>query len=180
MVSTRRQAQLLFQTLTVPSADADATSTDAENIPWLAERPSLLLGLGGVTPSAVPVLAVPTPSKGSGLCRLRGRTCVLLPVVGPALLRPRASKCTTSSLCPRRVLRHTKSRSRSHTLQDETQHQHGTAQHDMSHMLACCSQLSGVGILVKLLQLCKHVQCNPTVAEPLSVVLLALGTRSVM
>lgn len=128
MVKTLKQVQLLFQTLTVPSADADATSTDAEYSPWLADRPSRLLGRGGVLPSAA---VLPGVAKGgSGL--LVGTASMVLPVVGPALLSPRASRCTTSSLWPSKVRRHTKSRSRSHTLHSTAHHtqlvRHGAQQ----------------------------------------------------
>lgn len=97
MVRIRRQVQLLLHTRTVPSADAEATSTEAENSPWLWERPSLLLGRGValLDPSA----AAAAVAKGSGLWQLGMASWLAVWLfVGPALLRPRASRCTTSSL----------------------------------------------------------------------------------
>lgn len=73
MVRMRRQVQLLFQTLTVPSADAEATRTDAEYSPWLALRPkpSLLPGLlVEMLPSAADAGDAPVAAKGSGLMLL--------------------------------------------------------------------------------------------------------------
>lgn len=69
MVRIRRHVQLLFHTLTVPSADAEATRTEAEQRPWLAlrPRPSLLPGLLGGRPSAAAPGEAPVAAKGSGL-----------------------------------------------------------------------------------------------------------------
>lgn len=59
-------------------------------------------------------------------------------VVGPALLSPNASRCTTSSLWPSRVRRHTKSRSRSHTLHTQTQQERG-GQHQVPTGIGICA-----------------------------------------
>lgn len=119
MVKILRHVQLLLHTRTVPSADADATSTDAANGTGLAAFTTPLLLARGV-------LTVPSPAAWSGLRPAAAHKLLLplLAVAAPApataLLRPRASRCTTSSLCPSRVLRHTKSSSVSHTLQHHT------------------------------------------------------------